>query len=174
MCLTRSSASGRRSLKRFPYGTHPREIPTSRAWRSDGEYPELVCNEDVLKSSFHGSQIILSAVWSNASLARLAEGYGLQHDLRAAPAQRAALRGNQGVRASLFEARLYGIHLSSGDTSYETIKTFIASLFIPILAAQRAAFQNVSQPSASNAQSFEDYVSRLNTICQRRGAGRIE
>lgn len=77
---------------------------------------------------------------------------------------------NSDVKAALFEARLYGLHLDTGRRSYDDLKTFIHALFTPLLAQQREAFADSNQTIVAAADEFVDWVSRLNIWCQRRGS----
>lgn len=169
-------ATGRFSFERFRNGTVVRDVSSIDPGRSHGALRGLFISSLALIAKFTFiEQIILSAVWSNSTLAKLGEAYGLHRALRAAQPQRASLQMNGDVKASLFEARVYGIQLASGEDNYKTIKAFIKELFSPILTAQRAAFAagDASQAQVMRADNFVDYVSLLN-LWSQRFAKRIE
>lgn len=100
----------------------------------------------------------------------MAEIYELHNNLKAAPSQRRLLMHNEDVKATLFEAHLWGIHATGGDDAIPKLKTFISKLFSPVLAYQREAFRASAQARTVGVDGFEDWVSKLNLWSQRKGA----
>lgn len=112
---------------------------------------------------------MLSTALSNATLAGLATTYGLHEGLQAARAQIASLRFNPQVQASLFEAYLYGVHTNSGGNDYSQVKGFVEEVFGPLLDIEHAHYASQHQATAVDPSTFQDWISRLNTLCQQRG-----